>query len=34
VLADEAPELPEVLRERLAAGDTHVILDGTPTALR
>jgi hypothetical protein len=29
VLAAEAPELPEVLRERLAAGDTHVILDGT-----
>jgi hypothetical protein len=29
VLAAEAPELLEVLRERLAAGDTHVILDGT-----
>jgi hypothetical protein len=28
-LAAEAPELPEVLRERLAAGDTHEILDGT-----
>jgi hypothetical protein len=25
----KAPELPDVLRERLAAGDTHVILDGT-----
>jgi hypothetical protein len=29
VLAAEAPELSEVLRERLAVGDTHVILDGT-----
>jgi hypothetical protein len=29
VLADQAPELPDVLRERLTAGDTHVILDGT-----
>jgi hypothetical protein len=29
VLAAEAPELPDVLRERLTAGDTHVILDGT-----
>ena len=29
VLAAEAPDLPDVLRERLAAGDTHVILDGT-----
>jgi hypothetical protein len=29
VLPPEAPELPEVLHERLAAGDTHVILDGT-----
>jgi hypothetical protein len=29
VLAPAASELPEVLHERLAAGDTHVILDGT-----
>ncbi len=29
VLAAHAPTLPEVLAERLAAGDTHVILDGT-----
>jgi len=29
VLAAQAPELPEILRARLAAGDTHVILDGT-----
>lgn len=29
VLAGQASELPEVLLERLAAGDTHVILDGT-----
>lgn len=29
VLAAQAPELPDVLTERLAAGDTHVILDGT-----
>jgi hypothetical protein len=29
VLAAEAPDLPDVLRERLAAGVTHVILDGT-----
>ncbi|MDI5982246.1 transposase family protein [Amycolatopsis magusensis] len=29
VLAVEAPDLPEVLAQRLAAGDTHVILDGT-----
>ena len=28
VLAAEAPDLPDVLRERLARGDTHVILDG------
>lgn len=29
VLAAEAPELPDVLRERLARGDSHVVLDGT-----
>jgi hypothetical protein len=29
VLAEQASELPDVLRERLAAGDTHVLLDGT-----
>jgi hypothetical protein len=29
VLAAHAPDLPDVLAERLAAGDTHVILDGT-----
>lgn len=29
VLAAQAPELPEILRARLAAGDTYVILDGT-----
>jgi DDE superfamily endonuclease len=29
VLAAQAPELPDVLAQRLAAGDTHVILDGT-----
>jgi hypothetical protein len=37
VLAAEAPELPEVLRERLAAGDTHVSWmapSSVPTALR
>lgn len=28
VLAAQAPDLPDVLRERLAAGETHVILDG------
>jgi len=28
VLAAHAPELPDVLRERLARGDSHVILDG------
>jgi hypothetical protein len=28
VLADQAPDLPDVLRERLAAGDSHVVLDG------
>ena len=28
-LADQAPELPDVLAQRLTAGDTHVILDGT-----
>ena len=28
VLAAEAPDLPDVLRARLALGDTHVILDG------
>jgi DDE superfamily endonuclease len=30
VLAAQAPDLPEVLAQRAAAGDTHVILDGTP----
>lgn len=29
VLAAQAPDLPDVLAQRLAAGDTHVILDGT-----
>ena len=29
VLADQALDLPDVLAGRLAAGDTHVILDGT-----
>ena len=29
VLAAQSPELPDVLRERLAAGATHVIIDGT-----
>jgi DDE superfamily endonuclease len=29
VLAAQAPDLPDVLAGRLAAGDTHVILDGT-----
>jgi hypothetical protein len=29
VLADQAPEPPDVLRERPTAGDTHVIPDGT-----
>ncbi|MGC7103017.1 transposase family protein [Amycolatopsis lurida] len=28
-LADQAPDLPDVLAQRLATGDTHVILDGT-----
>jgi hypothetical protein len=28
VLAAQAPELPDVLRERLARGDSHVVLDG------
>jgi hypothetical protein len=28
-LAAQAPELSDILRERLAAGDIHVILDGT-----
>ncbi|AXB42472.1 transposase family protein [Amycolatopsis albispora] len=28
-LASQAPELPDVLAQRLAAGDTHLILDGT-----
>jgi hypothetical protein len=29
LLAGQAPQLTDVLAERLAAGDTHVILDGT-----
>ena len=29
VLAAEAPDLPDVLRERLARGESHLVLDGT-----